>query len=182
MPVSLTNLFRCLILLLLCVHVFYMYGMARMMSESFGFDWRVTGLSIVFAILMLIPFVWAVGVPELPVLLMHWRRRRRFARGHCPQCDYQITGVAICPECGRPAEAPPSYRLTMGAAVRFAIMNLAALIVGITVAETSFRVDEIRFVREALASGRPNYARPRLWPWDSHGLVYSEDRGFSAHC
>lgn len=33
-------------------------------------------------------------------------RRMRFARGRCPRCCYDITGLATCPECGTPIRRP----------------------------------------------------------------------------
>lgn len=37
---------------------------------------------------------------------------RRYLRGHCPECGYDLTGnvSGVCPECGEPAASAPPLR------------------------------------------------------------------------
>ena len=52
-----------------------------------------------------------IALPLLPVLLvigvstaLLWYRDRRPPKGHCQNCDYDLTGnvSGVCPECGEP--------------------------------------------------------------------------------
>ena len=56
---------------------------------------------------------YQLGLPlslVFPVLLVPavflWRRDRKPLRGHCPHCDYDLTGnvSGVCPECGTACE------------------------------------------------------------------------------
>ena len=64
MPLTLGTLFRLLVLAILAMHVFAMYCLARTWGGQFGFHAGQTILAAVFALIMLVPLLWAVTVPE----------------------------------------------------------------------------------------------------------------------
>ena len=176
-PVSLTNLFRALVVLLMAVHVFAMYCLARTLEPETGFRIGVAIVGGLFSLAMLIPLLPAVGLPELPELL-RWRvSLRRWRTGRCPGCGYPTRGLEDpdCPECGTALEEPAGYRFGAAAIRRFALMLVAAWIIGIAAAETWTLADERDFAREAAqwrdrgATGP--YQRARRWPSDHRELV-----------
>ena len=50
---------------------------------------------------VLIP-IWLILVPVVIAAIYLWRSDRRTAPGHCPHCNYNLTGntTGTCPECG----------------------------------------------------------------------------------
>jgi len=43
---------------------------------------------------------WGAIVAGATILVRAFRRRRRIARGRCPNCNHKLAGAARCPECG----------------------------------------------------------------------------------
>ena len=192
-PASFAFIFRAVVTLLLALHVLYMYCTARGMHETFGFDLGVSVVSCLFSLAMLIPLVWAVALPEIPeALSQHVIPRRRWRRGHCPSCDYDMQGrfsneggeALICPECGRPAVEPAAWQVGRRTVALFVSINLLAWIVGCVVGETWMLLDERDFshaVEQRLAAGNTAmWSRARLWPNGSCSLVYSASEGVRA--
>lgn len=183
---SLASCFRLLILALMAGHVFYMYCLARTMAETFGFDAAVTAGSAVFAAVMMIPLLWAVTLPELPDVAQWFRAQRRWRTGRCTDCGYEVRGVpsASCPECATRIAAPAGYRLSVAAVRRFAVMVVAAWLLGTVTGEAWTRHDEQQFARDLrvrMAAGAAgSYSRPRSWPSGSASLNYDPSRGVFA--
>ncbi len=193
MPASFAFIFRTLVLLLLALHVFYMYCIARGMSETFGFQLGATVIACLFALAMLIPLVWAVALPEIPeAISQHVIPRRRWKRGHCPSCGYDMRGrttnvreqATICPECGRPAIEPDMWQVGRRTVGLFVSINLVAWIVGSAGGETWMLLDEREFSRaidQRLAAGtNAMWGRARRWPNGNCSLVYSPGEGIHA--
>ena len=182
-PIALPHLFRGLILLLLTAHVFYMYSMARTLAGTIGWSWGTAIIAAGFALIMLLPFIWAVALPEFPEMyLRHVRGRRRFERGECPDCGYRIaTREAPCSECGSAIEPPEPYRIDRRTIRTFVLINLCAWGLGLAAAEGWAQFDERSFLREARAahavSGTGSYSRARAWPSTSVRLRWDVDHG-----
>jgi len=188
MPISLPNLFRALIMLLLAAHVFYMYSTARRISETVGISPSAIIIAAMFALVMLIPFVWAVALPEFPEMyLRHVRARRWYEQGRCPECGYPTTATRTdrCPECGNMQEPPSPYAVSWHTVRLFILINALAWMIGCAAAESWALVDEHQFRTEAIehvtTSKQRTYDRPRWWPNHNQALVYSEDRGVRAN-
>ena len=90
MPVSWTTVFRGIVLLLMAVHVFYLYSLAR----SEGWIDAAGGSGVVgrsfFALVMLLPLSWAVLLPDLPEIYRRRQHLRRYTGGKCPECSYPV--------------------------------------------------------------------------------------------
>ena len=65
--------------------------------------------------------LWFLALPSLALATSLWLSdlRRRHRRGHCPHCNYLLTGLPrspthplLCPECGRPAPPAPHFPIT----------------------------------------------------------------------
>jgi hypothetical protein len=185
MPLSWPTLFRGLVMLLLALHVFYMYSIARGMSDGAGVNLPGMIVAAAFSLVMLLPLIWAVTLPELPdIFTSHIRARRWWRAGRCPGCGYERRGLpenASCPECGSPSAEPRSYRVSARTIRLFIIVNALAWMVGMGAGEAWLRTDEAAFRREVEAArlrGSPWYARPPRWP--HHGLLYWREReGFT---
>ena len=178
MSPTFSNLFRAVIVLLLTAHVFCMYSLARSMSGDFGLDVGTAVLAALFALVLLVPLVWAVAVPDAPEMYLRVLRARKWrTEGRCPECGYRCGAEqTVCSECGTALRAPAEYRITGGTVRRYLVMNLLAWVVGCGVAETGIRADESMFRRETArfaAEGDEQYSRPRRWPargifaWDA---------------
>ncbi len=183
MPLFLPHLFRGLILLLLAAHVFYMFSIARALAGTIGWSWSTFIIAAGFALIMLLPLIWAVALPEFPEMyLRHVRGRRRFARGECPGCGYRIaTEDAPCSECGSAVEPPEPYRICGRTVRTFVLINLFAWVVGLAAAEGWAQYDEHVFLAEAQAAhaaeGSQRFTRARAWPSDSARLQWDVERG-----
>ncbi len=181
-PISLANLFRAVVVCLLAVHVFYMYSIARAMHSDFGFDPGTSLLAAVFSLVMLVPLIWAVTLPEWPeVYARHVRARRWFRNGRCATCGYRhVTQHSVCSECGSAYVAPPPYVVSWQTVRMFAIVNLLAWALGSVAGEVWASDDERDFVREVgahvQAGNDNNYSRSRRWPASSSTLVYDVDQ------
>ena len=55
---------------------------------------------------------------------------------------------------------------------------ILAAFMGCVFGELQTLADEVRFAKEATDAKTPSYSRPRQWPHNAAGLVYSADRGF----
>jgi hypothetical protein len=196
--------FRAAITMLLALHVLFMYSMARGMGEHFGFDVTTTMIAALFAFAMLIPLVWAVALPELPEAITHSiLPRRRWKKGRCPGCAYDMRGViglahgaasavsaeqsVRCPECGTMMREPPPpemLQLSARTAKRFVILNLLAWLVGCTAGETLMQIDERVFRSEVEARSTAGlsdtFTRPRWWPNRNCAIGYRPDVGYFA--
>lgn len=178
MPISLANLFRAMVVGVLAVHVFYMYSVARAMHGDFGFDVGTALLAAMFSMVMLLPFVWAVTLPEWPeVYARHVRARRWYREGRCAACGYRLSGQgAVCSECGAINVPPEAYSVSWRTVRTFVIVNVLAWMLGSMTAEVLAGEDERAFVREADAhvqtGATADYARARRWPVGSSTLVY----------
>jgi len=181
-PVSFANLFRLMVLLVLAVHVFYMYCTARGMGEHFGFDLSTTIISALFALAMLVPLVWAVFLPDLPEFItQHVRPRRRWRKGLCPVCGYDRIGLprgsSLCPECGGDLREPQPWAMTAGTVRRYIALNAVAWLLGCVVGEIWMQLDEREFRREVqqrLASRDTSmYVRARHWPNHTRTMSHS---------
>lgn len=194
-PFSFAFIFRALVMLLLAAHVFYMYCTARGMAESFGFRPGTTIVACLFALVMLIPLVWAVAIPEIPeAFTLHILPRRRWKQGRCRRCGYDLRGIAqapdapiVCPECGLEASEPEAADMwQVGARTirRFMLINALAWVIGCAAGETWMQIDEHRFRDEAqhiiATSPRASYSRARHWPNSSATLLYQHPAHFSS--
>lgn len=189
MPLSFATIFRLGVLVLMIGHVFYMYCLARVMGHTFGFDVATTVFSALFAFGLLIPLVWAVGIPELPEFYTRTVRARRWWKAaRCTGCGYpmrQLRGTS-CPECGL-ADArrePSPYRLGAVPIRRFAAMGLMAWVIGCLAGETWLQVDEAGFRREvaecSINAFVKSRSRARAWPNAQFHLWYTAEGGFTA--
>jgi hypothetical protein len=191
-PISFASLFRVLVMLLLAFHVFYMYCLARVKADTFGFDLGTTVVAALFGLAMLIPLVWAVTLPELPeIWTTHTRARRWWKRSRCPSCGYQIEGSISeerkCPECGVLLREPEGYRISARTIRMFIALNVLAWIIGCAAGEVWLLRDELAFRRECargvlpiteIASGSM-VLRPRVWPNNSSMLLSRQVPAFS---
>jgi len=142
MPISWATLFRSLVLFALTAHEFVMYNLAREFSDSPKNSAGDVVLAALFALVMLIPLVWAVTLPELPEIYTRVVRAKRwFAHGRCPSCGYVIGNNAfkLCPECGSTFEAPREYAVTKATIWRYVFFNLSAWVLGCTLGELAIR-------------------------------------------
>ena len=178
---SATNLLRLFVLLAMGLHVFVMYCTARVLvGEHFGFDLGTSILAAVFALAMLLPFVWIVGLPDLPDYL---RLRRRWRKDQCTQCGYQLRGGdhKICSECGAIVRPPVKNLIQPATIRRFIVIVLAAWLAGAAGGETWIELDEAAFLREAEAvmrvPGNDVYSRQRWWPSGGQRMTYVRMRG-----
>jgi hypothetical protein len=184
MPMSLGNLFRLFVLALLALHVFVMYSLARTWDGAFGFHLGATFGSTFFALLMLVPLLWAVTVPEWPeIYARYFRARKRWSRGRCPDCDYDLRGnpkdESNCPECGIVLVEPEPYRFTSAIFRKFIIINALAWLIGSVGGELWIRADEAAFLQEVIAKvslGETSFQRSRDWPGIG-ALRWTEEQG-----
>ncbi len=187
MPISLANLFRVVVVLVMAVHVFHMYCLARMMDEGVGLELSTVIRSASFAMVMMIPLAWAVALPELPEIVTRFRSHQRWRRGQCSRCGYQLTGIerSTCPECDAARREPEGYDLGWPTVRRFLLLVVLAWALGSTAAELWTWDDERRFgeeVQRHLTAGQDgDYSRARRWPSENGGLVYDPERGILAH-
>jgi hypothetical protein len=186
-PVSAGNLFRFLVLLLMAVHGFYMYCMARSMAEVVGLQPLVVLGSTVFVALMMVPFAWAVVLTELPEIYRWLLGHRRWKAGNCTACRYPVRDIAgdACPECATPVGEPASYRLSLRTARRFAVVLVGAWILGSVAGEAWTTSDERSFAREVTrlveAGQDGRYVRQRWWPAENGSLIYIPGEGIRAN-
>jgi len=182
---TLGHFIRGIVATLLTAHVFYMFALARTQLDGFGFDLSTVLLAALFALVVLLPFAWAVVLGDIPeVYITQIRSRNWYRANRCPQCGYDLTGIKSikqCPECGGAIAEPPPYKLSRTNIRRFITINLAAWVLGCVVAEAWLGADEAAFVREAQAAvaqdDRELYQRPRRWPFESVTMVYHESEG-----
>lgn len=190
MPLSVAAAFRLAVFLLMAAHVFFMYCLARSHSEHFGPAAATVAACAAFSLGMMLPLVWAVGVPELPEIYVRVVRARRwFRQKRCPECGYvrgDVDAGSACPECGAAFLAPKPYRLERRTVRRFLVMGLGAWLLGCASAELWITADEIIFrneVRDLIVRSRSeptillSWARPRRWPANGT-LVWDEAEGF----
>ena len=195
-PVSFAFIFRALVMLLLAAHVFYMYCTARGMSETFGFRTGTTVIACLFALAMLIPLVWAVAIPEIPeAFTQHILPRRRWKRGRCRRCNYDLRGITqtppdvfiTCPECGLQATEPEvadMWQVGSKTIRRFVLINALAWAIGCGAGEAWMLIDEQHFrdeVQQIIANApRASYSRERQWPNGSATMLYQHPSRFSS--
>jgi hypothetical protein len=185
-PVSWANNFRVLVMLALAFHVFYMYCLARVKADTFGFDLGTTIIAALFALAMLVPLVWAVTLPELPeIWTTHVRARRWWRQRRCPSCGYRTEGLTgedkKCPECGLPFRFPQGYRINAHTIRLFVALNLLAWMIGCAVGEAWLQRDERQFLKEANVVHDVQFdltrtidSRPRIWPNGDDSMSVSE--------
>jgi len=191
MPLTLGSLFRLLVLAILAVHVFAMYCLARTWGGQFGFHPGQTILAAIFALIMLVPLLWAVTVPEWPeIYARHFRARRRWKRHRCPACSYDLRGRIDglgdehgqpCPECGAAFSEPEPYAFTPSIFRRFIVINALAWIIGCAAGEVWLGADERAFeleARQASGSGESSLIRNRRWPGVGE-LIWTQRDGIS---
>lgn len=183
MPLTPANLFRLAIVLALALHVFFMYSIARAVLGGFGFSLAVAALAMAFSFIMLLPFVWAVTLPEWPeIYTRHVRARRWFRAGRCAACGYQLAGdVETCSECGSTHLPPMPYAISLRTVRTFVIVNLLAWALGCAVGEIWAAEDERAFALEVRqrtdAGDETEYIRARRWPAESSSMIYSPGEG-----
>ncbi len=82
-------------------------------SSVFGNTFRIDTVIIPLWIPMVL-LIAATGFPawRLSQRTVHWLKTRRIRVGHCPNCNYNMTGnqSGKCPECGTPAPRIPHPR------------------------------------------------------------------------
>lgn len=180
------NLFRSLLMLILAAHVFYMYCLARTWGGEIGFHAGQTVIAAGFGLIMLVPLLWAVTVPDWPeIYTQNIRDRRRYQRSRCTACDYDLrgikeTGETICAECGTPIAEPVPYQFTFGIFKKFILINLLAWIIGASSGEMWVFTDEVAFQREVLEASMNEekaYFRERRWPAVG-SLYWTKSLGF----
>ena len=186
MPVSWTAILRLVVLLLMAAHVFYLYAFARTLQEIVGPDVPTILASSSFALVMMVPLVWAVVLPDLPQIVRTHRDRGRWLQGRCSRCGYfvlQSEGNS-CPECGTDRREPGSFRFGWPTVRRFGFLAATAWLVGCLAAECWAEVDEATFAREAAAEVNAtvasHYTRPRRWPMQDKTLYFSSTDGVTA--
>ena len=182
MPVSWTNIFRAVFVLLMAGHVLFMYSLARTKQLGFGFDLNTAIHSALFALLMLIPLAPAVALFDLPEAYGRAARRRRFQNGLCPACGYPVapSGGETCQECGRRMTEPAPYRFTWAMARRFVTFALIAWMAGSIASEGWLLADEAAFRAEAEAEalkGGGGLLRDRRLPGNGY-LVWDVSKGY----
>ncbi len=182
MPVSWTNIFRAVFVLLMAGHVLFMYSLARTQQLGFGFDLSTVIHSALFALVMLVPLAPAVALFDLPEAYGRATRRRRFRNGLCPDCRYPVapSGGETCQECGRPMTEPAPYRFTWAMARRFVVFALIAWMAGSIASEGWLLADDAAFRKEAeaqAARGQVSLARKRRWPGNGY-LLWDVDQGY----
>lgn len=158
MAFSLPNLFRLLIVLLLTAHVFVMYCIARTMDGEIGSGIGTIILASGFALVMLLPIVWAVALPEFPEMyLRHVRGRRRYDAGRCPTCGYTpgVRNPTRCSECGEPVRKPEQYHVGIRTIRLFILINLLAWVLGCAAGEAWCQNDEWLFDAKIHATAMP---------------------------
>ena len=188
MPVSWTTIFRLVVMLLMATHVFYLYAFARTLQEMVGLDFFTVLASGSFALVMLVPLVWAVALPDLPCIIRNHLGRRRWLQGRCADCGYfllQAKGGGTCPECGADRGEPVAFVLGWPTARRFAVLAVGAWLMGCVAAEGWATLDEATFAREAeihlSSAAADQYTRPRRWPMHDKALYYSASDGVTAY-
>jgi hypothetical protein len=187
-PVTFAFIFRMLVMLVLATHVFYMFCTARGMSGTFGFRPGTFVIACLFAMAMLIPLIWAVFVPDLPVYFsQHMIPRRRWERGRCPACGYDRHGLndsPSCPECGGAFEEPGRWEGGPETVRRFLMLNVLAWVIGCGVGEAWMQIDEHAFrseVRARAAGGNTaHWSRARRWPNANSSLIFRYPDTFRA--
>ena len=186
MPLSWTAILRLVVLLLMAAHVFYLYAFARTLQEIVGPDVPTILASSSFALVMMVPLVWAVVLPDLPEIVRTHRGRGRWLQGRCSRCGYfvlQSEGNS-CPECGTDRLEPGSFRFGWATVRRFAFLAATAWLVGCVAAECWAEVDEATFAREGVAqvsaTVTKQYNRPRRWPMQDKTLYFSSADGVTA--
>ena len=180
--------YRLLLALLIAVHVFLMYLLARVYIGGFGFNlWWVLWGSL-FAFAMLIPLLWVVSFVELPEMWeMNVRRQRRWRQGSCPSCSYprncdSLQHQGRCQECGALLVKPSHYQIGLKAVKRFFVILVIGLILGVMSGETWLRTDEIAFQdeirRQVIMDAQRKQTRQRAWPgWGKLTYVQGEFTG-----
>lgn len=188
-PASLVWLFRIGTVVLLLGYFFFVYANVRAMLGAFGLGVRTILLAAGASLIMATMVVFAIGLPELPTLVLGYLLPlRRYARGQCARCGYDRHGrTSACPECGMPGDPPPPYRLTPAAIRRFALKLAACWLIGAIAGELWMLRDEHLFrhqVNETLASAGPTpilaIRRDRTWPASHSWMEWSEEEGFTA--
>ena len=180
--------YRLLLALLISVHVFLMYLLARAYIGGFGFHILSVLWGSLFAFAMLIPLLWAVAFAELPEMWdMNVRRQRRWRQGSCPSCSYPRNSDSPqdqgrCQECGDFLVKPSHYRLSLRAVKRFLVILVIGLILGVVSGETWLRTDEIAFQdevrRQAFFDAQRKQTRQRAWPgWGKLTYIQGEFTG-----
>jgi hypothetical protein len=186
-PLTVAAIFRVLVTLGIATHVFGMYCLARTWDDAFGFRVGTALLAGAFALVLMAPFVWAVGLPELPdVYVRHLRARRWWRQGRCPRCGYLVRdpGGEACPECGRPAGPVEPYRFHPALVRRFIVLCAVAWMLGCATGEQWLLADERRFEAEARAAlvdpTLEVFTRRRTWPNGSRPLYWVRAEGAMA--
>lgn len=137
MPLPLAVLFRVMLLLVMIGYAALMYVLVRDITGNQPESLSVIGLSALGTLVLMLPLVWIVGLPELPEIYMTWwRATRRWRRGRCPVCDYpRMESQSICSECGRALIEPQPYRFTGRTVAVFTVMIALAWLLGCVAGE-----------------------------------------------
>jgi hypothetical protein len=143
-----------------------MYCLARTIDDGVGPSAGRITVAALFSLVMLIPFAWAITIPDLPdIYARQFRGRRWWAAGRCASCGYRFDDRATrdrCAECGEALVEPEPYAYSGRTVRRFAVMLLFAWIIGMGVGEAWVASDEAAFAREVLVT--PGMDRSRRWP------------------
>jgi hypothetical protein len=72
------------------------------MERPSGIQW-LPSVDHSSGIMVVVPIWMLLVVIAIPTAFLWVRDRRRFPRGHCQACGYNLTGnvSGVCPECGR---------------------------------------------------------------------------------
>ncbi|MGI9013274.1 MAG: hypothetical protein ACR2GY_03395 [Phycisphaerales bacterium] len=78
---------RSAFLLLVAVHAFVCYSIARVFCGNVGFQLTALISGLAFAGAMILPLVWMFGLVDLPRWFYSFHRpAKRWERGECPTC------------------------------------------------------------------------------------------------
>ncbi|MCZ6835588.1 MAG: hypothetical protein O7G85_07425 [Planctomycetota bacterium] len=187
-PLTMGNLFRILVLGVLALHVFAMYCLAQSWSGKFGFHTGQTVLAVVFSLIMLIPLLWAVTLPEWPeIFVKSFRARKRWKQNFCPECNYDLHEIVsgkieVCSECGEPFVEPEPYVFSFRMVRRYMLINLLAWVLGSIGGALWIQFDERAFAKQVEVESVQGYnwtSRARRWPCYG-SFIWNDDDGFAA--
>jgi len=160
-------------------YFFVVSCIARGMIGGLGWTPGALVQVLIGTALMVTFVVWLAPTIELPeVWYQHRTPAKRLARGLCPECGHAMPTLeprpVRCTECGASQVLRPPWEFGARTIKRFAVLALAAYVVGCGIAMWWIASDESRFRREAaLAAGASE--RSRVWPASFARLIADED-------